>query len=360
MLIASLLLLTPLQNQAERSALVLGDPAPAIQVAEWVQGKPVAKFEPGQTYVVEFWATWCGPCKVAIPHLNELSKQYAGKVQFIGVSVWENIDADEPYRVPKFVQEMGDKMTYTVAADRVKPSAKDGEDDGSMAVSWMKAAGQTGIPTAFIVDGSGRIAWIGHPMGIDKPLADVVAGKWDLAAASKKYALDLRLKDAVASVRREVTKAKKEKDLAGAIRAIETAVAKEAALESYFGLDQYFLLVEARPADAASYGQRLVAQVFAENANALNQLAWTIVDPGKKVAGDYALAVQAAERAAQLTKEQDASTLDTLGLALFKAGKIERAIQVQTRAVELAKGEGELEKELRERLEQFQNSQKSP
>src|SRR5688572_6824044 len=78
-------------SQERPYALMIGDPAPAIQVAEWVQGKPVAKFEPGSMYVVEFWATWCGPCKVAIPHLNELSKTYAGKVQFIGVSVSEKI-----------------------------------------------------------------------------------------------------------------------------------------------------------------------------------------------------------------------------------------------------------------------------
>lgn len=357
MLITSLLLLSPLQAPVEAPKLVVGDRAPAIQVAEWVQGKPVTAFEPGQTYVVEFWATWCGPCKVVIPHMNELSKQYAGKVQFIGVSVWENIDAEEPYWVPKFVQEMGDKMTYTVAADRVKP--REGEDDGPMAANWMKAAGQNGIPTAFIVDGSGRIAWIGHPAGIDKPLADVVAGKWDLAAASTKYALDLRLKETVATVRREVTKAKKEKDLAAAIRAIEAAVAQDAAIEAYFGLDKYFLLAEARPSEAASYGQRLVAEVFAQNGNALNQLAWTIVEPGKKVAGDYALAVAAAERAAELTHNQDASTLDTLGLALFRLGKVERAIEVQARAVELAEGQGDLEKDLRARLEQFRSGNKS-
>lgn len=360
------LLLVPPAPQAERPfAVMLGDTAPAIQVAEWVQGNPVARFEPGQIYVVEFWATWCGPCKVAIPHLNELSREYSGgegkpAVQFIGVSVWENISEDEPYWVPKFVKEMGDKMTYTVAADLVKTS----DEPGPMAKTWMEAAGQRGIPTAFIVNREGRIAWIGSPFAIDKPLAEIVAGKWDIEAAAKKYALEMRLEGVTAKIRKEITKAKKEKDFAGALRLLDEAVAKEAALEPTFGLERYFLLLEVqRTSDAATYGQRLVSQILADNASQLNYLAWTIVDPrGKWKQGDYALAVQAAERAVKLLEGKDASTMDTLGLALFKVGQVERAIEVQERAVALAKGVKELkelEAELRGRLDEFKNASKT-
>jgi len=363
LLVAPLLQAAP---QAERPfALMLGDPAPAIQVAEWVQGTPVTRFEPGKVYVVEFWATWCGPCKIAIPHLNELSKQYAGQVQFVGVSVWERIDEDSPYSVPQFVKKMGDKMTYTVAADLVKPS----EDDGPMAASWMQAAGQNGIPAAFIVNREGRIAWIGNPLGgIDAPLADIVAGKWDLEAVAKKYAQDMRLQGVLPKLREEITRAKKTKDFAGALRTIESAVAQDPGLESYFGTTKYFLLLDTqRTADAAVYGQRLVTQVLADNAMQLNSLAWTIVEPGGKVKhGDYALAVKAAERAVALLEGRDASTMDTLGLALFKSGQVARAIEVQEKAVALAKEElardpkmAELESELRARLDEFKNAKKS-
>ena len=132
-MLLSSLLLVPLLQTAEPTRpfdLMVGDAAPAIQVSEWVQGTPVPKLASDQTYVVEFWATWCGPCKVAIPHLNELSKKYAGKVQFVGVSVWERFE-QTGYVVPAFVQGMGDKMTYTVASDQVKA-----EDAGFMAKSW--------------------------------------------------------------------------------------------------------------------------------------------------------------------------------------------------------------------------------
>jgi thiol-disulfide isomerase/thioredoxin len=369
LLVAPLLQAAP---QAERPfPLMLGDRAPAIQVAEWVQGTPVTRFEPGKLYVVEFWATWCGPCKIAIPHLNELSKKYAGKVQFVGVSVWENIDEENPYSVPQFVKRMGENMTYTVAADVVKPS-ENRESDGPMATTWMKAAGQNGIPAAFIVNGESRIAWIGNPLGgIDEALADIVEGRYDIEAAAKKYALDMRVQGILPKLREEITRAKKSKDFTGAIQTIESAIAKDPGLEAYFGTNKYLLLLDAqRTAEAATYGQRLVTQVFADNAMMLNALAWTIVDPGGKVKqGDYPLAVRAAERAVELLQGKDASTMDTLGLALFKSGQVARAIEVQEKAVALAKDEvakdpkdpklADLLAELRSRLDEFKNAKKS-
>ena len=74
----------------------LGDPAAPLQIAEWVKGKPVdlAADKGKKIFVVEFWATWCGPCRASIPHLTEMQKKFKDKnVVFIGVSVWENDQA---------------------------------------------------------------------------------------------------------------------------------------------------------------------------------------------------------------------------------------------------------------------------
>jgi thiol-disulfide isomerase/thioredoxin len=159
-------------------ALKVLDPAPPLNTGVWIQGEPVKTFEKGKVYVVEFWATWCGPCKAAIPHLNELHLSHAGKgVVVIGQNVWEK---DESL-VPPFVKEMGDKMTYRLALDNTNDGA------GAMAETWMKAAGRKGIPCTFLVDGQGRVAWIGHPSELNgKMLDDLLAGTFDAAALAEQ------------------------------------------------------------------------------------------------------------------------------------------------------------------------------
>src|SRR5207237_986319 len=137
--------------------LSVGDSAPKLAVKEFVKGEPVTKFERGKTYVVEFWATWCGPCRISIPHLTELQKQHKN-VTFVGVSIWER----DAKKVKPFVEEMGDKMDYRVALDEVPEGGP--ADQGAMAKNWMSAANQEGIPAAFIINGEGKIAWIGYPM----------------------------------------------------------------------------------------------------------------------------------------------------------------------------------------------------
>jgi thiol-disulfide isomerase/thioredoxin len=149
---------------ASAATLNVGSAAPEIKVAKWIKGDAVEKFDPAKLYVVEFWATWCPPCRTSIPHLTEMAKKYQGKVQVIGVSVWER-EKDSAARLTKvsgFVKDMGAKMEYTVALDN---------DQAFMAKEWMQAAGRNGIPSAFIVK-DGKIAWVGHPMsGLDEQLA---------------------------------------------------------------------------------------------------------------------------------------------------------------------------------------------
>lgn len=154
--------------------LVVGSKAPAITATEWLKGKEVKSFEKGKVYVVEFWATWCGPCLKSIPHLTELQRKHKD-VTIIGMASSERKPKDGSDTrldtLKKFVNEQGDKMDYTVAYDA----------DRTMSEAWMKPAGQGGIPCAFVVDGEGKIAYIGHPMaeGFEKTIASLTGGKHD-------------------------------------------------------------------------------------------------------------------------------------------------------------------------------------
>ena len=134
---------------APASELKIGDKAPALQVAKWLKGTPVKAFEPGKVYVVEFWATWCGPCKQSIPHLTELQKKYAGKVKFVGVAVSVN---QSPERVKLYAAKHG--LPFDVLYDR-KGHATDAYE--VPATSYI-----------VVIDGKGTVVYTG--VGADQDI----------------------------------------------------------------------------------------------------------------------------------------------------------------------------------------------
>lgn len=181
------LALAALSAAQSAKPVTVGDPAPPLKVEGWVKGTPTAGLEQGKVYVIEFWATWCGPCISAMPHLSDMADAMKGKAEFISVNVWDRRAASEKEpndkghveRVTKFVQDNDAKMRYNIALD---------DSSDTMSNTWLRAAGRNGIPCAFVVDRTGTIAWIGHPMdNMDKVVEQVVDGKWDTAKFKKDF-----------------------------------------------------------------------------------------------------------------------------------------------------------------------------
>lgn len=320
-------------EKAERVAeLKLGDKAPALQVESFIKGDAISEFKAGHVYVVEFWATWCGPCIRAFPHLSELQKEHAGKVTFVGVNIWQDARPGMKYdektlpMVTTFVEGQAEKMAYTVAYDG--PSKK-------MDKAYMKAAKQNGIPAAFIVDGNGLIAWIGFPPEMDEPLAKIVAGTWDIEAA-KQAAID----EAKAGKEVEaVMEAIQASDFEKAVTLAKKIGEGKSSRASSLAIGAFTMQIkELKQYDAAyAYAKGLVDGKLKDDAQALNAIAWTIVDPEEKLEKqDLALALAAAERANTLTKDKDEQVIDTLARVHFAKGDKAKAIELQTKAVSLA------------------------
>lgn len=338
-------------------ALTVGSPAPAIKVATWVKGKPVKSFKKGSVYVVEYWATWCGPCKQSIPHLTELAKKYKGKATFIGVDVWEEQNPTDQAainkKVAQFVKDFGDKMDYNVAVDDIK---------GAMAQTWMAAAEQRGIPTAFVVDQNGKIAWIGHPMaGLDEVVAQVIEGKFDSEAFAREMAKQKEAENlAMAEIKpfMDLVKAQKNQD---AVAEMDKAFAKNPQLEMQFGMTKFMTMAQFDEPAAYAYADKLSQGVYKENPGALNSLAWIVVDDKSTIKSrNYDLAIKWAEQGAALTKDGDmtqAYVLDTLAYAHFRAGHLEKAIEIQEKALASAKAQKNFDaatlKEIADRLTLF-------
>lgn len=178
-------LLAVTRAPATAENLTVGSPAPPLDLEHWIQDgngffKPVTEFEKDKVYVVEFWATWCGPCISSMPHLAELQNKYRGRgVQIISISD-ETLDEVEDL-MNKQHPQAGKPFSEVTASYCLTT-----DPDRSAHKSYMEASKQRGIPTSFIVGKTSQIEWIGHPMEMDEPLESVVTDKWDREAFAKK------------------------------------------------------------------------------------------------------------------------------------------------------------------------------
>ena len=346
--VAALALGTTL-SVAAQTTLKVGDPAPKLQTGNWVQGEPVKDFQKGKAYLVEFWATWCGPCRVSIPHLNEIHQKFKSKgLIVIGQDCWER---DESLVKP-FIQQMDDKMTYRVALDD-----KEGNEKGKMAQTWMEAAGQNGIPSSFLVDTKGVVAWIGHPMSLKEGLIEeVLAGTFDVKRAAAEYETRQKNESKMRAVWSDLNLALQKKKW-------DEAAAKLVEAEQLLpvgdreGLDtvRFSILVGKKDYPTAYKLAAKMSDAHKDNAMFQNQLAWQIATDDAIGERDLALAHKIATRANEAAQGKDAAILDTMARVLFMQGKQEEAIEWQTKAVKLAGVE--LKNQLKKTLQSYQQGE---
>ncbi len=394
----ALLFATALSCTALRAADI-GDPAAPLKISEWVKGSPVSleAAKGKKIVVVEFWATWCPPCRTSIPHLTEMQKKYGEKgVVFVGVT-------DEKAAVVKpFVEKMGAKMDYVVAID----------DDRQTFTGYMKAFNQGGIPHAFIVDKQGRVVWQGHPMAkLDAALDDLLAGKLDIEKVKKQSQAQSKLQEYYQGIVRGDDDAKTAK-LAEELKALDRElggiqdgrkfdpeqIKKQLQFSRVLREYQQAALAHSDPAkladlekslkdcappgfDVASFKRDLVAnQAVAEymaeasgdadatrldelgrkleslegaSAQLLNEVAWGILTDTKVTKRDLPLALKLAKAAYDASKGEDAAIVDTYARALFDNGKIAEAVDYQQKAINLCEDEG-MKEELRATLKRYE------
>ena len=309
------------------TTLAIGDDAPAITVNKWVKGGAVGDFEDGKIYVMEFWATWCGPCLVSIPHLTKIQEEYAdNNVSVIGCAIWQREDTQDAREtsVTTFVEEQGDKMNYTVAVD----------NENWMSDNWMKPAGRNGIPSAFIIDGTGTVAWIGNSFSIDEPLKQIVDGTWDLAAAAEAFKKEQTQDMAMMAFSMTLRNASNNEDWDGYIEAIDSFTA-EYGENTQLANMKFNALLSGKQDKVAAYAlAEEIVEADWDSANSLNAMAWGIVDETPNEFQNLDFALKVADRACELTDYKDPMILDTLARCYWEMGDRYKAIAWQEKAVE--------------------------
>jgi len=148
-----------------------GKKIPGFTVAKWLGQHP----DPGTRLVaIDFWATWCGPCRAAIPHVNELTQKYGQDILFVGISDEKEADFNT-----------GMKKQKLKPADFKYPLAID--PAGTLKEKFFAIRG---IPHMAIFSADGIVRWQGHPMtlqeeDIDKLIAANRANTKPSAAVAK-------------------------------------------------------------------------------------------------------------------------------------------------------------------------------
>ncbi|MDG1873192.1 MAG: redoxin domain-containing protein [Mariniblastus sp.] len=333
----------------------IGSKAPDIDIEHWVSDNDgmfehVTKIETGKVYVIEFWATWCGPCIASMPHIAEIQKQYEDQdVQIISISD-EDLETVEDFLERNVRGKSEDDEPKKTYEDLTNSYCLTTDPDKSVMKDYFRAAGRTGIPCAFIVGKSGLVEWIGHPMAIDKPLKSVVADDWDREKFKIEYVAAEKKKMEVARKRAELRK-----KMNGAMRGVQEKMAdgdQDGAVDligdllkdedlkpahEMFTKMRLQLMITIEHEDAATALEQFVNK-NKNNGQALNEVAWGIYELFEENGGDVDTEILkqakiAAEYAAK-AEPKNGAILDTLAHFTYLVDEdLDKAIEIQKRAV---------------------------
>lgn len=306
--------------------LQVGDPAPPLTVAGWLQGEPFTELADGSITVVEMWATWCIPCIRAIPHLNSLAAEYESHgVRVVGVNVLENSfgDSDKAADLTAFLEGKGAR--YPIAY----------EEDQTITNTWLFAAGRNSLPSTFIVDGDGRIAWIGNP-GDPNGRSYVLAGKWRLQLSIDEALARIAAGDWNADDHRARTA--RSDLLARRLQRVADDLASGG--DEQQGYDT----IEA-----------LLATDLADEPILIDTLAWHIAEHPSVTDSRLDVAERLAATAIANSNNTYASAFDTLAKIRFKQGDTEQAIALERLAIDKAEN-AQVRGVFEDRLAEFQSA----
>jgi thiol-disulfide isomerase/thioredoxin len=148
-----------------------GTPAPNFEL-ESMDGKTVRLSDlKGKPVFLDFWATWCGPCRRALPHTQDFSKKYADKAHILAINLREDKE-----KVQAFMEQ--NKYTFRVLMDR----------SGETADAYRVR----GIPTFVVIDAEGKVALVkvGYGPGVEEELENAL--KKAIAQAESRQRTSLK------------------------------------------------------------------------------------------------------------------------------------------------------------------------
>lgn len=333
-----------------RGGLAPGDLAPDLFISQWVRGGPITPFATGSVSAVVFWATWCDASVSAIPALNSIQREFADRGLRVAAISSRDSEGESLPRLKVLAANSMPPIEFSVAFD----------DHRRTAHAWLDAAEQEYIPTVFLVDRSGRIAWIGSPLWPPGEFHDAVsatlAGELDAPRRERLHAKWSNLVTRMQELESEAQRAEVSGRIDEASRLFDELIALNARAAPKYAIGKFSMLLSpGREEKAYEFARGAIAGPLRESPALLNELAWAILDDPGLEARDFKLALAAARRAEELTQGRDAAILDTAARAFQCLGDLGQAVEFQARAVEAAQSDSDRD-EYAERLAEYQRA----
>lgn len=141
-------------NSNAQTNIKVGEKAPEITITHWIKNVPENKNINNKNIVLEFWATWCGPCIAAVPHMNEIQNKFK-RDDLIYLSLTDEA-VDKVERTLKRVD------FQSIVASDIKKKTQIAFGDGKN--------GLAAYPLTVLIDKNGIIKWTGQPNELTEEL----------------------------------------------------------------------------------------------------------------------------------------------------------------------------------------------
>ena len=317
-----------------------GDAAPKLKLAKFLHGEPVSDFRENHIYIIEFWATWCGPCLQTLPYIAELQDRYSDSVTAIGVT------AESEETVSKFLKEemdcggtWGDVLNFGIALD----------DGRATQQRWRETSNDEEMPFVMIVGRTGLIEWSGHPATMGNALKAIVEGSWDRQVARKLLRQEVTGQHSINQNQQAIVTAVNAGNYHEAVGITDRMLKGLPDNPKILSLQKQLML------DGGQF-QRLnkvlakLVKLSHNNSAELNLLAWNMTVELNIPKPDLELALRAAKRASELTNHKSASILDTVARVHYERGELQEAIEWQQKAADAKPSSKLLARTLKEYL----------
>lgn len=142
---------------SSQNELEVGKMAPNINITDYIFNTPSDKNFKNKFILLEFWATWCGPCLEEVPSLNKLQEKFKSKKDFVFISI-TNEKPDKVLRTLKRIP-----FNSIVVSDQTGKTFKNFIEDKD---------GSYSIPKTILIDNKGIVKWIGSPYDLNDLILD--------------------------------------------------------------------------------------------------------------------------------------------------------------------------------------------